>query len=878
MIIDADILETQLMLREKASMIRAQIDGSRILCFNALLRELGETLAAESAGIICVSPLTGVATCERLIKIRDASNPGFDIVAVGRTLQKRNAEAVFDGLKTARSNIDQPGICFPLFFPNTDLQQGQRHGSCGWFYRVLPSSEWIQPKQAHYWAYIWNPALLPSRALGGDGKLEWEIMRVIAEWIAWKNSRLFFRAEQLERGALTPTDLATIARYSILRPFKVHHFAELISRIRPSETGYWHERARNTNNGIKAVYQLATGCSLPPTQTCIIQCAGVVHRSLCPQDDSLNYKLKTIGRLHLWRTGFWHDKNAQRKNSADLHGEAIQGLRDAVELLDRHQGMPLDLHHGRDRLLLRFFLARAIYQTVNDERFTQVFPQPAQMRLMARQARLAFLLLTKQAWTEDAIENLIHVMADYGHDLLHIPRKLKEKGGGRHFDLADHLGRTLRGESALYTLKAWYRDHFFHTIEVCLIGFALLRSHPMGKDSGSLSEHLTNLCNEGLKGRKKEKKISRIPNSHADFMAQWWVAALVHDTAYGIDVLEGTLKLLSDFSSNPGMTKFLKGVRDAVGQMAKDSVSAKLSRKDLELAKIAPELLKEIKDADGGITAKSESILKGDHGVISSSDLAQLLPTIGLGRDFSAAIRAIAFHNTRHPQISAAADPVAALLVLCDTIQDWGRSQLGFKHSPALVLSRLVSPSPTPKEDQFGPVERFSFDISPRKLAEDKPHCHDWTKQNQLVLQLDYNKKARDGYGIFYGWADLVYNLRRVSFADWRNIEIRVRQRYPIVDDTDIPMIDRFSHIANGDKTYAEFVKMAKQGDPAKAVCWNKMDADPTDGCKEWDVMEFNLTALAKEQDLLGHSLKAFTVPIERYEQSQEQARRVDDD
>jgi len=170
-----------------------------------------------------------------------------------------------------------------------------------------------------------------------------------------------------------------------------------------------------------------------------------------------------------------------------------------------------------------------------------------------------------------------------------------------------------------------------------------------------------------------------------ELLAKWWVASLVHDTAYGIDIFDGTLKLLEFFNSHSEIKNFVGGSRSIVAKLAEP------------LQKLAKEL------------GSDNSLKKGDHGVIAAASLDEILKKLGpkTHEQFTPSVRAIAFHNTRHPAVNAGRDPIAALLILCDTVQEWGRSSLGFDRSPAVLLSRMMESSLTPPEEQFGPVKRF---------------------------------------------------------------------------------------------------------------------------------------------------------------------------
>lgn len=927
------------LLMERANRLRHAILNNEFRCLNSLLFEIGLILGVDEVGLVEFSNTRiPKATYVRRIQPNRAS--------VGKIDEHRMTEYIQELLDIHLESIDKNPFR-EVTIEKWDAEQWRLYPSKKLrrnlvMYPVWPSDQPTErkPADSFYFVYHLNPvALEPDRlyAANLEGNLL-PIYNLCAEWFAWKHRKLSMRNKPLAGRRRLP--VVEVLKSTLIRPFEPPAFSSVLDKLCIGVELGSRRGPRFGHQWWKEACELLDASSDCASNS-IIRCHGCNRQSycpqnlqqdrqgpraryaICPQSSQLNSKLKTISRLKLWSTFFWREPEGAIGDTSETLREAIAGLRAAVPLLDQHWGEALDLHYGRDRQLLRFFLSRAIYETLEDGRFKLAVPAKHHMEVMARQAQLAVLLLVKKEWTEDDIENLIEVMADYGHELLGIGSRLKAKPDDKpYFHLAYHLHRTLRGESALHTLKAWYRDHFFHTVEVCLIGFALLRSHP---DKSKPKESLADvLISRGLSlapsGGKKPKPRTHVPEDQREFMAQWWMAALAHDTAYSIDVLGGTLSLLERFNTAPQVGEFAKEVRATVEKLSRALVSPaatavpklgeladelraivdeaqgyeakrassllaelcekiraivnSLSRAGTipaaastpKLGELAVELRSALEVVKGNEAKKAMSFLKGDHGVIAASDLAELLPQVDTKRDYSAAIRAIAFHNNKQPKISAAKDPVAALLVLCDTIQDWGRSQLGFKHSPAKMLSRIVSSSPAPKDEQFGPVVRFSFDINPRSLAPDRPHCQDWATLNRLILQLDYSKKARDGYGIYYGWVDLVHNFRRVNFSEWMPIEVCVRQRYPMSSASQPLKLDEFDSIARGSRDLESFFAMAKQGSRSQPVCSTTEQATPDDGCEWWEVMEFNLSALSSCPNLLGEAPAVLSQALENWD------------
>jgi hypothetical protein len=297
--------------------------------------------------------------------------------------------------------------------------------------------------------------------------------------------------------------------------------------------------------------------------------------------------------------------------------------------------------------------------------------------------------------------------------------------------------------------------------------------------------------------------------------------------------------------------------------------------------------------------------------VLAASSLSRILHAIGpkTASRFEPAVRAIAFHNTRFPAVDAGVDPVAALLILCDTVQEWGRSSLGFDKSPAVLLSRMMEASKVPEEDQFGPVQRYGVNVGPypRSL---KPGCqpdsYRWVKSNQLLIELDYGRQSLKDCAAKFTWADMTYNLQRVDFSPWdAKIEVQVSVPIPTAeDDSNIQV--HLSKIKTQLEYFGEFVddqqvrfienwfRTAYENDPNNAVrSWigirNESDATwtelkrgeltPDNYRRAREVVTFNLQELGRlylaETPLMGGHVGHFLGAIKAwsvYSREQEDA------
>jgi hypothetical protein len=74
--------------------------------------------------------------------------------------------------------------------------------------------------------------------------------------------------------------------------------------------------------------------------------------------------------------------------------------------------------------------------------------------------RLVVATFAGTPYTAKTIEAIIWVLSEYAYNVL---------GVDRRFHIASHMRHAARGEPSLHMMKEFYRDHFFHTIEVCFL-------------------------------------------------------------------------------------------------------------------------------------------------------------------------------------------------------------------------------------------------------------------------------------------------------------------------------------------------------------------------------------------------------------------------
>jgi hypothetical protein len=749
---------------------------------------------------------------------------------------------------------------------------------------IVPGQSLHADPSERIWIFLVRPmALVDYRLSGGmEGKLRLprRIGMLLSTFFRWKIERVEENRERLNQleGALFSAASGTEAEKEqaqnvgitairavgrqLIRPVLPVHFKRMLRHLRPPAC----EDRQDVDSWVLRIDELRDACLRPSScvSCCLVNRASSVQ---CPQTPDHDERLRVLAGLEYWRTGFWKlpepDHNVMRMARRSL--SAAASLMRSKLLNNRE---PILFSEGGqaitgERLLLRHFCATALQQLdarlgTADELVTE---SALSLEYPAKLASLASTLLGEGRWTPDAIQNLLEVVALYGHWQLGIPQRM---------DLVRHLQQTLRGESALHTLKTRYRDHFFHTLEVCFLGFALLNSAPdESKASRTFADRLVDICGNHHESRTadaakkaaavgdKPPKLPRRIRDREDLMAQWWTAALIHDTAYGIDIHDGTLKLLEFFTNRPAIKDFTEAAKKAVSELGKD------------LQTVAKEL-----SDDGGLK-------RGDHGAIAAASLTSILGKAGPKSpgEFEPAIRAIAFHNTRHPKVDAGMDPVAALLILCDTVQEWGRSALRYEHSPAVLLSRLMEASLTPDEEQLGPVKRYGLSLKP-VTGDHTTGNYAWEKADELVIELDYGREILKECRAKFMWADMTYNLQRVNYSPWGLKDLRVRVTIPkATGDKKTQFVHFGDFILEQRARFLEpWYQHARAGKPEEAVCYRMSKRDRATGGWKMvhgsdpdarELVEFNLSklgeAMTQEQPMMGGTIGDFASTMEKW-------------
>ena len=227
-----------------------------------------------------------------------------------------------------------------------------------------------------------------------------------------------------------------------------------------------------------------------------------------------------------------------------------------------------------------------------------------------------------------------------------------------------------------YITDKRYRNHFEHQFNVGALGWWLMGVNVL--PNCSFRDYCVRAT--GI----EEKKIDRA----------WWIAALLHDHAYPISHLLKTFYARNflfgtDFSI---VSSHIGRINEAFERLHNDMWSYDLRKvlgafKEDDLSTLAKKKLIGLNIFSGSeIDLIDKNVY--DHGLLSALNLATWI-TGTVSEEVKLALRAIFVHNNPSIKVEMEKDPIAFLLVLCDSIQEWGR-ELIVNNKPIVELDRIV--------------------------------------------------------------------------------------------------------------------------------------------------------------------------------------------
>jgi len=307
-------------------------------------------------------------------------------------------------------------------------------------------------------------------------------------------------------------------------------------------------------------------------------------------------------------------------------------------------------------------------------------------------------------------------------------------------DIPQELAAFGRVEPALYLWRNSYRDHLTHVGHVCLMGRLLLDCEVA--DSGDALVHSAS----ELLGLSRE-----------DTLLNWFLASLMHDVGYGFESVRHAVEHV-DYLCTPFLADFRADVLGAM-QRASEAVSR-------------------------GLPAEVRGALEVglDHGVISALHVQHLLDEyIEDGerrRMLQPACEAILMHNL-HVPVSWEKNPIAALLILCDELQEWERlrsplARLEGKGTSVRTCDRVETSS---AREPFDSLEVRGATIGDRAIS---------LPQDTLEFRLAYGPVGHPRYIPQKSCVQKAHNLQRLRLEGFP-CRLRITTVHEFLESSDAP-------------------------------------------------------------------------------------------
>lgn len=442
--------------------------------------------------------------------------------------------------------------------------------------------------------------------------------------------------------------------------------------------------------------------------------------------------------------------------------------------------------------------------------------------------------------TPESIEAMIWTISEYAYQVLKADPRLH---------LGCHMRQGARGEASLHMMREFYRNHFFHTVEVCFLGhlFAMARA----KDTA------------------RQWKFS----FDDDSLRQWYIAALLHDIGYAVDISRA-LKDWLEFFTSESFTTLAKGIDTALKDVGNSDTFEQFCQ-----------------DHD----FKQEDEPWKDHGLVGAHHLYTLAADIakkGETGPVDLAVKAIAKHNCDNIKIDYDTEPLSALLVLCDVLQAWQRRH--FRHysmGPAWMLSVLMGGQPDedlPHVVRAGLHSNLKFERQADHVVPrfDRP----------LVLRLVYEDEVNHDSCVFNMWLDMTRNLQRIDFSGLPFdvlVQVKTPTYTPPKEVSPRTQMGRlFDAVRETHMDYLDgwFPKEQSAGIPEvgsaslsccqdNRVCYHvDYEEDPDKGkVPRWEMLSFSLWKMNGQRDLMTEDISRFRSDLQRWKKYHQDRSAVGD-
>jgi hypothetical protein len=434
-----------------------------------------------------------------------------------------------------------------------------------------------------------------------------------------------------------------------------------------------------------------------------------------------------------------------------LHGGLLAEIRDSIEALPEPTVTPplgsnAPRHLG-GRFLIQYFI-REFWARWLPNRFAFGLGHADESACVTAATHLWNYVDGSIPVDEQVIESLIWAVTRFAEDVVKVERRL---------DVRSHLLHAARNEPALHVLKEFYRDHFFHALEVCFLGHYLLMT-AIDSSGTPLIRHV-----------RRKMKVT----TDEDVLREWYVASLIHDVGYGVDVIIAAVKMLQFHKRSEPLTRLRASINDSLDEFARTVATAA--------------------GADPG-----SSLPRLDHGAAGAEHLRCLMRHIRRRKpgdcDYERAAGAIADHSHYDQTVSFSGSPLGVLLIICDGIQEWNRAHLRFGRAPAALLTRLAGGRPIePSVNNGGEcVVRV--------------RSHRGGGRPLLEFSLRYAESINKNAGVFNAWLDLASNFQRLEL-DGFPFDVRVIIHSPLYRRNGFVESQMERLIAASEETHMRFLE-----------------------------------------------------------------------
>jgi len=320
---------------------------------------------------------------------------------------------------------------------------------------------------------------------------------------------------------------------------------------------------------------------------------------------------------------------------------------------------------------------------------------------------------------QGVLQAQLWLLSEIGHTRFDVDRRL---------DFEKHLYLAAMEQPALYGLKAFYRDHLNHVIQVCLTGWLLLEAEFM--DANNQPSQVADVFLS--QGQEFEK-----------LMEQWFVASLLHDVGYVIDIGTGWADLLEKFED-----------KEVLGNLSNRT------RKMIEKWGSHIDQWKEW-------GYKKDDLPGEDHGVVSALHVQSALAEITKpsAADYSTALTAIAHHNHLKAKIRFKKERLSVLLVLCDELQEWDRPWLELDRA-ALALSTVVAFNPAHALQWHKPLSKVTTNLRLESTPDNRARPKIKMAGAILEFSINYSTDIHRNHSIFNAWLGRSRSLERINLGD----------------------------------------------------------------------------------------------------------------